>query len=132
MMVGWPGQVLDRAGTGAPGVTVDAGVGLTEELCVWDTEVETEVETEFEYELLYELEVVSDTEVEVVIDTVLEIVMDTVFEVEMVTVPDHETVPEVDNVPVPEMEGVFVAAWAVRRHDSRTAKTTKDLDIMFS
>lgn len=120
-----------RPGTGALAVLVDAGVGLKDWLTLFDTELETELDTELDTELEYEfdtdqdveMDVVQDTELEVVIDTVLEMVIDTLLEVVMDTEPETE--------PVPEIEGVFVAACALRRHDSRTAKTTKALDIMF-
>jgi hypothetical protein len=124
MMVGWPPQVLVRDGTGALAVLVEAGVGLNEVLTLFDTELETEFDTELETELdtdqEVEIEVVQEVEMEVVIETEPEVVTDTVLETVMDTVPE----------PDPEMEGVLVAAWAQRRHDSRTAKTTKALDIM--
>jgi len=122
--VACPAQVLARAGTGASAALVEAGVGLNEVLTLFDTELETEFDTELETELdtdqEVEMEVVQDTEPEVVHETEPEVVTDTVLEVVM------EIVPEPD----PEMEGVFVAACALRRHDSRIAKTTKALDIM--
>jgi len=103
---------------------VEAGVGLKDWLTLFDTELETEFDTELETEFDTlqdtEMDVVQDTELEVVQETEPEVVTDTVLEVVQDTEPD----------PDPEIEGVFVAACALRRHDSRTAKTTKALDIM--
>jgi len=116
--------VLVRDGTGALASLVDAGVGLKDWLTLFDTELETELDTELETEF----DTLQDTEMEVVQETVLEVVQETVPEVVTDTVLEvvQDTEPELE----PEIEGVFVAACALRRHDSRTAKTTKALDIM--